>query len=78
METSVSIPEEIFRQAEELAAELGISRDELYAKALTEFLSKEQSSDVTEALNQVYCENNSSLDSVTEKLQAVSLPAEQW
>lgn len=75
METAVTIPDNLFRQAEELAAALGISRSDLYAAALQEFIRDQR---VTERLNQVYQKNDSELDGVLKQLQAVSLPAEQW
>ena len=75
METAVTIPDSLFRQAEELAAALGISRSDLYAAALAEFIRDRQ---VTERLNEVYENNDSDLDAVVKRLQAVSLPAERW
>jgi len=75
METAVTIPDDLFRQAEEMAAALGISRNDLYAAALAEFVRDRQ---VTERLNKVYEKNDSDLDAVIERLQAVSLPAESW
>jgi metal-responsive CopG/Arc/MetJ family transcriptional regulator len=75
METAVTIPDSLFRQAEEMAAALGISRSDLYAAALAEFIRDRR---VTERLNEVYENNDSDLDTVIERLQAVSLPAERW
>ncbi|HXG68890.1 MAG TPA: ribbon-helix-helix domain-containing protein [Blastocatellia bacterium] len=78
MRTAVSIPEELFRQAEELAAALGLSRSELYAAALAEFIRQQHGDHITERLNQVYAENDSEMDPVLEQMQSVSLPVEQW
>ncbi len=75
METAVVIPDDLFRQAEELAAALGISRSDLYAAAIAQFIRDRR---VTERLNQVYENNDSELDAVVRQLQAVSLPTEQW
>lgn len=36
--TAISIPDELFKEADRAAKRLGISRSELYAKALGEFL----------------------------------------
>ncbi len=69
------IPDDLFRQAEELAAALGISRSDLYAAAIAQFIRDRR---VTERLNQVYENNDSELDAVVRQLQAVSLPTEQW
>ncbi|MCI0486398.1 MAG: hypothetical protein L0229_07340 [Blastocatellia bacterium] len=78
METAVTIPDEVFRQAEELAAALGLSRSDLYAAALAEFIRERREERITERLNEVYAEADSSLDPVLDKLQAISLPVEQW
>jgi hypothetical protein len=75
METAVVIPDDLFRQAEELAAALGLSRSDLYAAALVEFIRDQR---VTQRLNQIYENNDSGLDAVVKQLQAVSLPTEQW
>jgi len=40
MKTAVSVPDEVFDEAEHLAKRLKISRSELYAKALAEFVSR--------------------------------------
>ena len=77
METAVSLPDKIFQQAEELAKALRMSRDELYAAALTEFIQQQQA-DITERLNQVYAEEDSSLDAAISHSQMASLPVERW
>jgi metal-responsive CopG/Arc/MetJ family transcriptional regulator len=78
METAVSIPDEVVQQADELASALGLSRSELYALAIAEFISQRRDENITERLNQVYAETDSSLDVVTEQLQKISLPVERW
>lgn len=78
METSVAIPEDVFQQAEDFAASLGVSRDELYAMALIEFMRERRDERITELLNQVYSETESSLDEDVRQLQATSLPPEEW
>jgi metal-responsive CopG/Arc/MetJ family transcriptional regulator len=78
METVILIPDDIYRQAEELAATLGMSRSELYATALAEFLGQQRDEYITEHLNQVYAETDSEVDAVIKQLQTVSLPVERW
>jgi metal-responsive CopG/Arc/MetJ family transcriptional regulator len=78
METVVTISEEVFQQAEELAAALGVSRNELYAKAIEYFIHQQRHENITQQLNEVYAESNSDIDAVIERLQAVSLPVERW
>lgn len=78
METAVNISGEMFQQAEELAAALGISRDELFSQALAEFINGHLDEIVTKRLNQVYAKTDSELDPALKQLQAVSVPAERW
>lgn len=78
METVVTIPDEVFRKAEELAASLGLSRSEVYAAALTEFIRERREQRVTERLNEVYAENDSELDPAIRQAQSNSLPVEHW
>jgi metal-responsive CopG/Arc/MetJ family transcriptional regulator len=78
MKTAISIPDPIFEQAEEAAKELQISRSELYTTALREFLNEKQTAQITERLNQVYEQESSTLDPTLVRLQASSLPLEEW
>lgn len=80
MKTAISIPDEVFEQAERAAKRLGISRSELYAKAVREFVEHHQREDLTERLNEVYSvdESVSKLDSHLMALQTQSLEREEW
>jgi metal-responsive CopG/Arc/MetJ family transcriptional regulator len=78
MKTAISIPDKVFRSADALAKRLGISRSELYATAITEFLSKNQSRQVTARLDAVYAEEDSSLSSNLIQLQTKLLGHEEW
>jgi metal-responsive CopG/Arc/MetJ family transcriptional regulator len=78
MKTAISIPDKIFRSADALAKRLGVSRSELYATAVNEFLSKHRSRDVTERLDDVYSDEDSSLHPSLTQMQARALPHEDW
>jgi len=78
MKTAISIPDKVFRSADSLAKRLGISRSELYATAITEFMSKHQGRHVTARLDAVYAEEDSSLSPNLIQLQAKSLAREEW
>ena len=78
METVVTIPDEVFRKAEELATALGLSRSEVYSAALTEFIRERREQRITEGLDEVYTEEDSSLDPALRMLQAASVPVESW
>ena len=81
MKTAISIRDEVFEAAERTAKELGISRSELYTKAVGEFVERHADERVTERLNAVYGEDPSisALDDQLDALQFLSLPAEdEW
>ena len=54
MKTAISLPDSLFRQADEMASELAIPRSRLVALALEEFIRKHRQQDVTERLDAVY------------------------
>jgi metal-responsive CopG/Arc/MetJ family transcriptional regulator len=62
MKTAVSIPDEVFNEAERLAADLKTSRSQLYSRALKEFVARHAPSRVTEAMNRVVEEIGSAPD----------------
>jgi len=78
MKTAISIPDETFREADAAAKRLGMSRSELYARAVGLFLDAHRRSRVTERLDAVYDAERSELDPVLAALQAASLPQEEW
>ena len=45
MKTAISIPDPVFEAADQLAARIGMSRSELYATAVAEFMDRHLSSD---------------------------------
>lgn len=53
MKAAVSIPDDIFEQADRLAKQLKTSRSHLYSRALKEFLSRHAPDQVTDAMNRV-------------------------
>ena len=73
MKTAISIPNETFDAAEHFASSTGMSRSELYTKAVLEYLNKYKYLDITEALNRVYSESESSLGSELHSMQVNSL-----
>jgi antitoxin MazE6 len=54
MKTAISLPDDLFASADALASRLGMSRSELYATAVAEFLAKHTASQVTAQLDQLY------------------------
>jgi metal-responsive CopG/Arc/MetJ family transcriptional regulator len=78
VKTAVSLPDVVFEAAEQLANRLGMSRSELYATAIAEFIQQHRGRGVTELLDRVYAEEESSIDPVLDDLQIRSLPKEKW
>lgn len=78
MKTAISLPDHVFASADELASRLGISRSELYATAVAEYVAKHRGSEVTERLNAVYSDEASGLDMAVRKAQARSLGHDDW
>ena len=75
MKTAISIPDEVFRSADQLAHRLGVSRSELYTKAVAELVAKSRDDVVTSRLNEIYGDSgeHSSLDEEVSLLQHRSL-----
>ncbi len=80
MKTAISIPDDLFTMAEDAAQRLGVSRSELYRRALREFLAEHDVRAVTKALDAVYSDKpeESLLDPGLGRLQLASLPDEEW
>jgi len=80
MKTAISIPDEIFKEAERAAKKLGVSRSELYAKAVLDFVERYRRESLTEKLNEVYPRDEaiSELDPHLAVLQTQSLSREDW
>ena len=53
MKVAVSIPDDVFAEAESLAQRLDTTRSELYSRALTEFVGHHAPERVTERMNEV-------------------------
>ena len=77
MKTAVSIPDPIFEAADRLARRRRISRSELYAEALARLLDADESSRVTERLDDLYRERPAELDVGLAAAQALAID-EDW
>jgi metal-responsive CopG/Arc/MetJ family transcriptional regulator len=54
MKTAISIPDDLFNDAERLARALKKSRSRLYRDAVREYVARHSADEVTEALDRVY------------------------
>ena len=78
MKTAVSLPDDLFRAGDALAKRMRVSRSELYARALAEYVAKHRADQLTQRLNAVYAAEDSSLDPGLAQLQGRVLPREEW
>ncbi len=54
MKTAISLPDALFRRADLVARRLGMSRSELYVKALEAYLGPPTDDEITAKLDEVY------------------------
>lgn len=78
MKTAISIPDELFAQAEVTARKLGLSRSELYSRAVRTFVEQHARADVTALLNEVYGSEESALEPSLRRAQAGTLEPDAW
>ncbi|OKH44737.1 ChpI protein [Calothrix sp. HK-06] len=78
MKTAISIPDPLFEAAEQFAKRMGLSRSELYAVALQQYLQNHKHDQITNQLNKVYAEEDSSIDPYFVQMQAYTLSEENW
>ena len=78
MKTAISIPDKVFGLADSLAKQLKLSRSQLYAKAIEEFVAEHARLSVREKLDQVYTAKSSKLDPTLSRAQAAAVGHEDW
>ena len=77
MKTAISLPDDLFASADSLAERLKVSRSELYATAVAEYVAKHRDAEVTARLNEVYSDLPSGVDPALRRAQARSM-GEEW
>lgn len=78
MKTAVSIPDELFRQADEFAERLGKSRSQLYREALADYLNRRDPAAVTRSLDDLADELASDDHRFTEAAARGALQRTEW
>jgi metal-responsive CopG/Arc/MetJ family transcriptional regulator len=78
MKTAVSIPDDVFEEAERLVAELQTSRSQLYSRALQEFVARHSPDRLTEAMNRVLDKVGAEVDEFTAKASRQVLERVEW
>lgn len=78
MKTAVSIPDDLFRRADELASQLGKSRSELYREALADYVARRDPRAVTSALNEIADELAADRHGFGDEAARRSLECSEW
>ena len=78
MKTAISIPNNVYRQAESFAKRNRLSRSALYTEAVKLFMDQRRPEDVTGRLNELYGQESSEMDPVVQAMQTRSISRESW
>ena len=78
MRITVSIPNDVFEEAERLAAELQASRSQLYSRALRELMARHASDRITEAMSRVAGEVGGEADGFSQRASRRVLERVEW
>jgi metal-responsive CopG/Arc/MetJ family transcriptional regulator len=58
----ILIPDEIYHSADQLAKRFGMSRSELYSKAVSDYINAHKNETGTKVLNRIYAKEKSEID----------------
>ena len=78
MKTAISLPDEVFRAAEQYARRVQKSRSQLYTEAISEYLTRHAPDEVTEAMNQVMDELEKPVDPFVTAAARRILDQSEW
>ena len=78
MKTAVSIPDELFRKADELARDMGKSRSEVYREALADYVARREPGAVTRALDEIADELAAEARAFTSTAARRTLERTEW
>ena len=78
MKTAVSIPDDVFEDAERLVSRLQTSRSKLYARALAEFVARHDDDRVTALMDQAVLEAGGKGDSFLQVAARQVVQRAEW
>ena len=79
MKTAISVPDDVFEQAERAAKRLGVSRSELFSRALRAFLATGAAENITKSYDDAFGEEPASeLDPLRREATRRALLAVEW
>jgi len=78
VKVAISIPDPVFRSAEQLARQLKESRSQHYSEAVAQFVAARDAKAVTRKLDEIYAKQAGALDPALQRAQLASLDDEAW
>ena len=78
MKTAISIPDDVFADAERLARVLKKSRSQLYSRALREYVARHAADQITEALDRVCGDGPPADNDLAQAAARRTLRRSQW
>jgi metal-responsive CopG/Arc/MetJ family transcriptional regulator len=78
MKTAVSIPDDVFEEAERLAKRMKRSRSEIFSRALAEYVARHAPDRVTEAMNRTLADLDEPTDPFSLAAGVRSLGRTEW
>jgi predicted transcriptional regulator len=78
MKTAVSVPDELFDRVDRLAQRTRRSRSEVYSAALREYVARHDTDEITEALDRLAVEGQSSADRFVTEAARQRLETSDW
>ncbi len=78
MKTAISVPDDVFADAEDLAQRLKKSRSQLYSEAVREYVARHDPQKVTEALDQLFADEDLASDGFVRAAARRALRRSEW
>jgi len=78
MKTAISLPDDLFEEADTFASRLGKSRSQLYAEAIAEYLARYDAETLTDRMNQVLDSVGEGIDSGIDAAAVETLSRVEW
>jgi metal-responsive CopG/Arc/MetJ family transcriptional regulator len=78
MKIAVSVPDDVFQEAEELARRTKRSRSEVYSRALAEYVARHAPDRVTEAMDRALAEIGEPADRFLQRASRRVLKRSDW
>jgi hypothetical protein len=78
MKTAISIPDEVFRDAERAAKRLGVTRSELFTRAVREYLGERHDGAVTASYDAAFSDGEDDVEAFRREAARRALLSVEW